>query len=131
MGKKQRRQLPPGMTYAEVLALQKRQAEAIRQAVKDDAVRIESGIQTKRAMWLMVVAMAEAFGLGPKRVDRFIQAFQAATDEFEQMARDNDWDYALEKLRLKAEEVSGVKIAYLFEEEMNRLKEEHDHEHEH
>ena len=47
------------------------------------------------------------------------------------MARDNDWDYALEKLRLKAEEVSGVKIAYLFEEEMNRLKEEHDHEHEH
>lgn len=131
MGKKQRRQLPPGMTYAEVLALQKRQAEAIRAAARDDAVRIESGIQTQRAMWLMVVAMAEAFGLGPKRVDRFIQAFQEATDWFVRMETDNDTDYALEKLRLRAEEVSGVKIAYLFEEEMNRLKEEHDHEHEH
>ena len=122
MGKKQRRQLPPGMTYAEVLAMEKRQMEAIRAAAADDAVRIESGIQTQRAMWLMVVAMAEAFGLGPKRVDRFVRAFQAATDEFEQMVKDNDWDYALEKLRLKAEEVSGVKIDYLYETELNRLK---------
>jgi len=123
MAKKQHRQLPPGMTYAEVLAMQKRQAEAIRAAARDDAVRIESGIQTQRAMWLMVVAMAEAFGLGPKRVDRFIESFQAATDWFVQMEQDNDTDYTLEKLRQKAEEVSGVKIAYLFDEEIRRMKE--------
>lgn len=121
---KQKRRLPPGMTYAEVLAMERRQAEAIRQAAKDDAVRIESGIQTQRAMWLMVVAMAEAFGLGPKRVDRFIQAFQEATDWFVRMEADNDTDYALEKLRLKAEEVSGVKIDYLYSKELERLKEE-------
>lgn len=121
---KQKRKLPPGMTYADVLAMQKRQAEAIREAAKDDAVRIESGIQTQRAMWLMVVAMAEAFGLGPVRVDRFIRAFQEATDWFVQMEAENDTDYALEKLRRKAEEVSGVKIEYLFEAEIKRMEEE-------
>lgn len=132
---KQKRRLPPGMTYAEVLAEQQRRAQLIRQAAESDAVRIESGVQTQRAMWLMVVAMADAFGLGPKRVDRFIRSFQAATDEFEAMVAGNDWDYALEKLRQKAEAVSGVKIDYLYEEEAARLRrmteKEDKHEHEH
>lgn len=121
MGRKHR-SLPPGMTYAEVLAENRRRAQLIRQAAESDAVRIQSGIQTQRAMWLMVVAMADAFGLGPKRVDRFITAFQAATDEFEAMAAANDFDYALEKLRRKAEEVSGVSIDYLYEQDLASLR---------
>lgn len=120
---RQKRKLPPGMTYADVLAMEKKQLAAIQAAAKDDAVRIESGIQTQRAMWLMVVAMADAFGLGPRRVDRFIQAFQAATDEFIAMESENDTEYALEKLRRKAEEVSGVQIGYLFEEDLRRMEE--------
>ena len=119
---KKHRQLPPGMTYAEVLAENRRRAQLIRQAAESDAVRIQSGIQTQRAMWLMVVAMADAFGLGPKRVDRFITAFQAATDEFEAMVQSNDFDYALEKLRRKAEEVSGVQIDYLYEKDLASLR---------
>ena len=119
---KKHRQLPPGMTYAEVLAENRRRAQLIRQAAESDAVRIQSGIQTQRAMWLMVVAMADAFGLGPKRVDRFITAFQQATDEFEAMVQSNDFDYALEKLRRKAEEVSGVSIDYLYEQDLASLR---------
>ena len=119
---KKHRQLPPGMTYAEVLAENRRRAQLIRQAAESDAVKIQSGIQTQRAMWLMVVAMADAFGLGPKRVDRFITAFQAATDEFEAMVQSNDFDYALEKLRRKAEEVSGVSIDYLYEQDLASLR---------
>ena len=121
MGRKHR-SLPPGMTYAEVLAENRRRAQLIRQAAESDAVRIQSGIQTQRAMWLMVVAMADAFGLGPKRVDRFITAFQQATDEFEAMVQSNDFDYALEKLRRKAEEVSGVSIDYLYEQDLASLR---------
>lgn len=120
---RQKRKLPPGMTYADVLAMEKKQLAAIQAAAKDDAVRIESGIQTQRAMWLMVVAMADAFGLGPKRVDRFIQAFQAATDEFLAMEAENDTEYALEKLRMRAEEVSGIKIGHLFEDDLRRMEE--------
>lgn len=111
------------MTYADVLAMEKKQLAAIQAAAKEDAVRIESGIQTQRAMWLMVVAMADAFGLGPKRVDRFVQAFQAATDEFLAMEAENDTEYALEKLRMRAEEVSGVKIGHLFEDDLRRMEE--------
>lgn len=121
MGKKHR-SLPPGMTYAEVLAQNRLRAQMIRETAASDAVKIESGIQTQRAMWLMVVAMADAFGLGPKRVDRFITAFQQATDEFEAMVAANDFDYAVEKLRLKAEQVSGVQIDYLYEKDLASLR---------
>ena len=121
---KQKRKLPPGMTYAEVLAMERKQLAAIRQAAERDAVRIESGIQTQRAMWLMVVAMADAFGLGPVRVERFTRALQAAADEFSAMEAETDTDYALEKLRLRAEQVSGMKIEHLFEKDLMRMKEE-------
>ena len=121
---KPKRKLPPGMTYAEVLPMERKQLAAIRQAAERDTVRIESGIQTQRAMWLMVVAMADAFGLGPVRVERFTRALQAAADEFSAMEAETDTDYALEKLRLRAEQVSGMKIEHLFEKELTRMKEE-------
>lgn len=121
---KPKRKLPPGMTYADVLAMQHKQVKAIREAAERDAVRIESGIQTQRAMWLMVVAMADAFGLGPVRVERFTRALQAAADEFSAMEAETDTDYALEKLRLRAEQVSGMKIEHLFEKDLMRMKEE-------
>ena len=47
----------------------------------------------------------------------FFEALQANTDELEKMKADVDEEYAYEKLRLKAERVTGMHIEYLFEKD--------------
>jgi hypothetical protein len=70
-------------------------------------------------MWLMVVSIADAFGIGPARMQRdFFPVLQKNTDELTQMEESGDVEYAYEKLRLRAEQVSGMKIEYLYEHEM-------------
>ena len=121
-GNKTRRQLPPGMTYADVLAMQKRQAEAIIEAARDDAVHVQADIHVQRIMWLMVVSVADAYGFGPKRMEEFFKALQINSDEYERMVKEADEEYALEKLRSKAETVTGTKIEYIYEKEMAEVK---------
>lgn len=50
-------------------------------------------------------------------MQRFFEALQANTDELEKMKADVDEEYAYEKLRLKAERVTGMHIEYLFEKD--------------
>lgn len=121
--KKQRRQLPPGMTYADVLAMQRRQVEAVRQAAIDDAVQIRADVHVQRLMWLMVVSVADAFGLGPQRMARFFETLQQNSDEMEAMTADYDFEYALDKLRQKAEAVTGAEINYAHEKEFSFVRE--------
>ena len=128
--KKQHRRLPPGMTYAEVLAMQHKQVKAIREAAKDDAVQLRADIHVQRLMWLMVVSVADAFSLGPRRMEAFFEALQANSDEFSRMEAEADREYALEKLRQKAEAVTGASITYAYEEELaaaRKLFEEESH----
>jgi hypothetical protein len=77
-------------------------------------------------MWLMVCSMADAYGLGPQRVQKFFTALQANTDELERMTAEADLDYAYEKLRQRAEQITGMQIDYLYEREAiaARLKQE-------
>ena len=110
---KRHRQLPPGMTYKDVLAQQKRQLEAVREAAMDDAVQERADTHVQRLMWLMVVSIADAYGFGPKRMEPFFEALQANSDEFDAMRREDGDVYALEKLRLKAEQVTKAKITYV------------------
>ena len=121
-GNKTRRQLPPGMTYADVLAMKKRQAEAIIEAARDDAVHVQADIHVQRIMWLMVVSVADAYGFGPKRMELFFKALQINSDEYERMKEEGDEEYALEKLRSKAEKVTGTKIEYIYEKEIAEVK---------
>ena len=80
---------------------------------------LSQGIHTQRAMWLMVVSIADAFGIGPTRMRRdFFPALERNTDALIRMEEEVDVDYAYEKLRLRAEQVSGVKIEYLYEHEI-------------
>lgn len=58
---------PQGMTYADQLARKRQIKEAVQQAAKDTAVQVKADIHTQRAMWLMCVAMNDAFGIGPER----------------------------------------------------------------
>lgn len=115
---KKHKAIPHGANYAQVLAAEKRKKEQERE--------IESQMRTQifvqRALWLSSVSVADAYGFGPKRMEAYFKALQENSDEFERMVEEYDYEYALEKLRQKAERISGTELDYLFEEELRELK---------
>lgn len=108
---------PQGATYAQVLAHKAAVRRGLEQAARDATVQAEADTHTQRAMWLMVCSVADAYGIGPDRMQRFFVALQANTEELEGMRTEVDDDFAFEKLRQKAERVSGQKVRYLYEQE--------------
>ena len=67
----------------------------------------------QRHLWLTAVALHEAYGFSEKRLDKFFDAFQSAADELQKMIDEVDRDYAYEKLRLRAEEISNGKLHFM------------------
>lgn len=119
MNRKQRRHgKPQGTTYSEILARKQKLWSACQQAANDTTVQLQTDIQVQRAMWLMCVAMNDAFGIGPERFQKFAAALQDRTEWFENMTRSTDMEYALEKLRQEAKRCTGQDMDYLFEAEM-------------
>ena len=108
---------PAGMTLADELARKRMLREAIQNAAEDATVQVRADTATQRALWLAVCSIADAYGFGPERMRRFFAALQENTDELERMRAEVDEDYAYEKLRLKAEQVTGMPITYLYEYE--------------
>ena len=108
---------PQGMTYADELARRRMIHEAAQEAAKDAAVMVRANTATQKALWLAVCSIADAYGFGPARMQKFFEAFQENIDELEHMREQNGEEYAYEKLRLKAERVTGVQIEYLYEKD--------------
>lgn len=108
---------PPGMTLADELAHKRMIRLAVQEAADDATVQVRADTATQKALWLAVCSIADAYGFGPERMQRFFEALQANTDELEKMKADVDEEYAYEKLRLKAERVTGMHIEYLFEKD--------------
>lgn len=108
---------PPGMTLADELARKQMIKQAVKEAAADATVQVRSDTATQRALWLAVCSIADAYGFGPERMKRFFEAFQENADELERMRNEVDEEYAYEKLRLKAERVTGTSIAYLYEKD--------------
>ena len=67
-----------------------------------------------------MASIADAYGFGPERMKKFFVALQDNAEEYERMKQAVDEDYANEKLRLKAEKVTGMEIRYLYEAEARR-----------
>lgn len=109
---------PRGVKLAERMARERARAAAVAAAASADTIHIEADKRTQRIMWLMVVSLAEAYGLGPKRLTAFFEALQANSDEFERMTEEVDFEYAAEKLRRRAEQVTGIGIEYAHEKEL-------------
>ena len=61
--------------------------------------------------------IADAYGFGPKQLQKFFTALQDNTDELERMRAEVDEEYAFEKLRQKAQAVTGMEVHYLYEQE--------------
>lgn len=128
--RKQRRHngKPQGVTYADVLARKRQLRDACQQAANDTMVQIQSDIHTQWAMWMMCVAMNDAFGIGPERFQKFAQCLQDRTEWYEALVASGDEDYANEKLRLEAQRCSGIQIEYLYEAEMLAAQKKHEQE---
>lgn len=86
-------------------------------AADDATVQLRADMATQKALWLAVCSVADAYGFGPERMKKFFIALQENNDEITRMEKEVDTDYAYEKLRLKAERVTGMKIEYLYEHE--------------
>lgn len=125
MGKKHAGK-PRGATYADVLAHKRQLRASVDKAAHDTMLDVEANIRTQRAMWMMVCAISDAYGFGPKRIKVFFDAFQAITDELDHMTKEVDADYAYEKLRRRAEQVTGMEVGYLYEEEMKAAQKRFD-----
>lgn len=69
-------------------------------------------LKAQRYLWLMAVSLHDAYGFGPERLQKFFEAFQENSDELAKMRAEVDDDYAFEKLRLRAEDVSRMDIRY-------------------
>lgn len=119
---KKHRGLPQGMTYAQKLAQEKRLQKAVEDAALNETVRVRADIQSQQMLWLCVVSMAEAFGLGPKRVSDFFGSLQSVSEWVEDLEKKHGRQYAVDKLRQKAEQVSGIPIDYLYEKEIMEAK---------
>ena len=117
MNRQQRRQAAKhkgaGQNYADVLAKRQIGKETLRMAMEDQAVALAADIICQRQLWGVVIALNEVFQFGPKRTRQFLEA----------MRKDHGDDYAEEKLRQRAEKVSGVKIRYQHEAEREAWEE--------
>lgn len=111
-----RRLLKAGVSRAEV---ERRAAfeRKIDRLTRDATVQVEADTATQKAMWLMVVSVADAYGFGPKRMQKFFDALQANTEQLNAWRAENGEDYAYEKLRQAAEKCTGLEIQYLYEQD--------------
>lgn len=119
---KKRKPIPNGATYAQVLAAEKKQKEIRLKAERELKLQMHTEIFVQRALWLSAVSIAEAYGFGPKRMEPYFEKLKENSDDFDRMCEENDYDYALEKLRQKAEEVTGAKLDYLYEKELQEIE---------
>nr|WP_317324482.1 hypothetical protein [uncultured Flavonifractor sp.] len=113
---------PQGVTYAQVLARQAAIRAGLEKAARDATVQAQADAHTQRAMWLMVYSISDAYGYGPKGMQKFFAALQENTEELERMRTEVDEEYAFEKLRQKASRVTGMEVHYL-EDQLGVLKE--------
>ena len=124
MNRKMRRHgKPQGASYADVLARKKYQMEICKAAAYDTTLQIQSEIRTQRALWMSVVAMNRAFGIGPKRFLEYAKKLMEVTEWYQEMLDNVDEVYANEKLRREAQKCSGTEIEPLYDKEMQEAME--------
>lgn len=108
---------PHGATYADVLAYQRKKDEAIERAAQSAVTKVTSNQQAQRVQWIDIIAIHEAFGIGPDRFEKFFECAIEISNEVERMRKDVDDEYAWEKLRERAAKVSGINFSYVYEGE--------------
>lgn len=110
---------PAGMTLMDEITKRKLVYQGVEKTATDVALKIKIDRSNQKALWLAIVAVNDAYGFGSKRIQPFINSLLEASNEYQKMKTDNDEEYADEKLRMKVEQITGIEIKYLYEDEMN------------
>ena len=119
---KKHKGLPHGVSYAKALAAEKKKKDLIAKAEKETEMRINAEIACQRVLWIAAVSIADAYGFGAKRLEPYFAKLKENSEAFDRMCEEADYDYALEKLRQKVEAVTGSKVTYLYEKELNEIQ---------
>lgn len=90
--------------------------------LKTTAHRVESDRHAQRALWLAIVAINDAFGIGKGRMSAFFEKLKENADEYSRMREETDGEYANEKLRRRVSEICGQEITHLYEDELGGTK---------
>lgn len=126
MNRKQRRAMArakkPGQSFAEAVGARQMIREAVEREVHSESVRLESDIINQRMLWEAVVALNEEFGFGGQRAVRFMEALGRVADEVLKMREADGEQYAFEKLRQRASQITGIDIKYIHEDEMREAR---------
>ena len=125
---KRRVGLPKGATYADKLARDRMIRAAVQASANDARVQLETDIRCQRQLWLCCIAMNEAFGIGPERFKHFAEVLNDLTDEYDRLVEAGGSDYANEKMRQRAEQITGIEIKYLYEHEIKEARRKHEAE---
>lgn len=83
------------------------------QMIQSGAIDIAVQQHMQLLLWSAVVALNEEAGFGAERTQRFLNRVGGVWDEWTQMAHDVDLEYATEKLRMRAEQISGIEVGYV------------------
>ena len=102
-----------------------KQTESVKYLLtRDKTSEIAVNIHLQRFQWFMACALNEEFGFGPDRIQRALKAIERQMKEWDSIRRENtfinakgkeqfDEDLANEKLRLRAEAVSGMQLQHI------------------
>lgn len=117
VARKKRTGLPPGMNLAEFLSYKKQIVEEIKEEAKSEYQRVLADRQTQRGMWLMMIALADAFDFTAAMQERLDVETGKLLDEYRENRESGGQDYADEKLRRAVSQRMERDIAYLYEDE--------------
>ena len=119
MNRQQRRSIArkngPGGNCAIQFSARAAIQHGIDKLARDKTVQDEIDAATQRAIWLMICSIADAYGFGPKRMERFFAAFTENSEDLKRMISESGEDYSYEKIRLKAEHVTGAEIKHMYD----------------
>lgn len=80
--------------------------------------------QGQRMLWVWAVAVADVFGAGPERMGRVMEKIRETESEVAQLIVENGETYAFERLRQRAEDVTGIPIGYWCDDPEGDLRRE-------
>lgn len=92
--------------------------------VREHAIDIAVNRHLQIFMWIVVVALNDELGLGQTRTRCVLNRIEDVRSEWDKMRKDVDLDYANEKLRKRAEEISGIEIGYVEDSIRQAMKNE-------
>ena len=106
-----------GVSMRDKLARKRAIMAAIDDSVLETKTRFVADRQTQRALWMATVAAADVFGAGPVRIQRWLERMEEISNEYDALVAGADEEYADEKLRQRAAEISGKEIRQMYQAE--------------